>query len=608
MAIRLTDDAKSKLGYAKKGIYALLLIGAFFGLRYAYLNGYIPGIKPVESIVPNKVNLEKATELEKANVPLAPLPTSRVSTKLAGVPEIRDEVWAWNSQMGLMLANGGPETTQGSIMEKHGVRVKLIRQDDAEKMKADLAAFAAEYASGNKQPTAGVHFVQIMGDGSAQFAASMAQLTKKLGPQYSVRGIGSGGKSYGEDKFMGPQSWKDSAKNAKGGTVCGYLRDGDWNIALAWAGNYDIKNNPDETTYNPQALNWIAASDYIDAVTKYITGYTETRPVVDLQGKPTGEKHTVQCDGVVTWTPGDVKAAKEKGGLVSILSTRENDSQMPQIIIGVDAWMKDNPKLVTEFLAATFEGADQVKLYPEALKQAAKVSAEVYAEEKPEYWEKYYKGTSEPDKLGVNVELGGSAVHNLADNLNLFGLREGKANAFAATYTVFGDIVKQQYPKLVPSYPPADQFLDLSYLKAVAQKYPIQVSANEEVKYREGDTIAQKTGEKSWDINFVSGSAQLTPEGEKKMEELARNLVINNFSISLAGHTDNQGNKEANQTLSEQRADTVKRWLEGRFPGNFPKGRIQQPIGFGDSQPVADNNTATGRAKNRRVTITLGIS
>ncbi len=605
--MRLTDEAKSKLGFLKKGVYVVIAILAVLGIRYAYLNGYFPGTGPTESVVPTKITLEKSVELEKANVPLAPLPTSRASTKVTG-PEIRVDLWAWNSQMGLMLANGGKVTTSGSIMEKHGLKVKLNREDVVEKMQANLAALATEVANGNKQPTNGTHFVQIMGDGSAAFAAAMEHLTKKLGPQFRVRGIGSGGKSFGEDKFMGPQAWKDNPKLAKGGTVCGYLRDGDWNIAVMWAGQWEIDNNPDETTYNPEGLNWIAAESYTDAVAKYVSGYTEDHNVVDSKGRPTGKKKTVGCDSVVTWTPGDVTAAKEKGGLVNILSTKENDSQMPQIIIGIDQWMRENPKLTQEYLAAVFEGSDQIKLYPEALKHAAKVSAEVYAEEKPEYWEKYYKGVVEPDKLGVPVELGGSAVHNLADNLNLFGLREGRANAFAATYTVFGDLVVQQYPKLVPNYPPANDFLDLSYLKAVAQKYPATVSANEEIKYREGDVIAQKTGEKSWDINFVSGSAQLSPEGEKKMEEIARNLVINNFSISLAGHTDNQGDDNANQTLSEQRADTVKRWLETRYPGNFPKDRIQKPIGFGETKPVADNSTAAGRAKNRRVTITLGIS
>jgi hypothetical protein len=55
-------------------------------------------------------------------------------------------------------------------------------------------------------------------------------------------------------------------------------------------------------------------------------------------------------------------------------------------------------------------------------------------------------------------------VSGLADNVQLFGL-DGGTNYFAATYTTFADIVKSQYPQLLPSYDPVDQILDLSYLR-----------------------------------------------------------------------------------------------------------------------------------------------
>ena len=65
---------------------------------------------------------------------------------------------------------------------------------------------------------------------------------------------------------------------------------------------------------------------------------------------------------------------------------------------------------------------------------AAAVSQAVYNEKgaDPGYWYKYFQGTQEKDKKGIVVDLGGSAVANLADNLRVFGLAPGSVNAFAA--------------------------------------------------------------------------------------------------------------------------------------------------------------------------------
>jgi hypothetical protein len=73
----------------------------------------------------------------------------------------------------------------------------------------------------------------------------------------------------------------------------------------------------------------------------------------------------------------------------------------------------------------------------------------------------------ERDKQGASVELGGSAVNGYAENAQLFGL-DGKTNYFAATYTTFADIVKSQYPQLLPAYDPVEQVTDTSYLKELA--------------------------------------------------------------------------------------------------------------------------------------------
>jgi OOP family OmpA-OmpF porin len=378
------------------------------------------------------------------------------------LPEVRFYHWAWNAQMGMMLATGGKQAAAGSLMCKRGVNLKLIREDNTDTMQSLLITFAEALKAGEANPQKGAHFVAIMGDGAAMFLKGLNDRLARLGPEYTAAIVGSTGYSRGEDKFMGPAAWKKDPKAARGGVVAGVLRDGDWNIAMKWLGDNKIANNPDEKTYDPDALNWVNATDYIDAAQKYVSGFC-----TELKNVKTGksEKHCV--DGVVTWTPGDVTVAEKKGGLVSIVSTKEYAMQMPNVIIGNKKWMAQNAKTVSGMLQAIFEGGDEVKRGGEALAKAASVSAEVYGERDAAYWGKYFRPVTEKDKTGVPVQLGGSTVNNLADNLQLFGLSQA-TNYFAITYAVFGDIVKSQYPALLPGYQPVAEVVDLSYLKSIA--------------------------------------------------------------------------------------------------------------------------------------------
>ncbi len=547
----------------------------------------------------------------------AATPTTNLDIKIPGgdpglpdKPQVRMLVMAWNAQMGLMFANGGPVSTNGSLMCKYGVNLKITRQDDCGKMQEQLIALATALSNGS-DPGDNPQFVVIMGDGSATFLKSINDKLKRLGPEYLAKVVGVCGYSRGEDKFMGPQAWKDDPAACKGGVVAGVIRDGDWNIAQKWLGDNGLRNNPDEKTWDPDALNWINASDYLDAPTKYITGYTEERDVV-RDGKRTGEKKTIGVDAVVTWTPGDVNVAQKKGGLVGIVSTREYSTQMPAVIIGIDKWMKDNRSTVEGMLHAIAEGGDAVRASEDALRHASVVSQEIYQEHDvtSDYWEKYYKGAVEKDSTGLSVSLGGSKVCNLTDSMLCFGLMPGSANLFGATYTVFGDIVKTQYPELVPSYYPVDQILDTSYLKDVAKQANLTSTQLAEAKpqYEAGQKIKNVVSRKAWHIQFASGKADLTPGAKQTLDQMRRDLLVASGTIiEIHGHTDNQGSVDSNQILSEARAFAVKKWLQAQNPLNFPDNRIQV-FAHGQTNPVAPNTTEAGRAQNRRVEIILGTS
>jgi len=68
--------------------------------------------------------------------------------------------------------------------------------------------------------------------------------------------------------------------------------------------------------------------------------------------------------------------------------------------------------------------------------------------------------------------------------------------------------------------------------------------------------------------------------------------------VELEGHTDSDGIEDYNQGLSERRANAVRDVLVGRF--NIQGSRVTA-VGYGESQPIATNNTAAGKAQNRRV-------
>jgi OOP family OmpA-OmpF porin len=596
----------------KKGpfLFLITVLGGGGGLFYAYNHGYLGPSSSGPASVPQVAALPDTTTaaaVQPSAVPLIPLPTA-TAAPVPG-PEVRFLGMAWNAQMGLAYANGGPKATVGSLMEKYKVNLNFIREDDCGKMQTQLIAFAKALKNGDPNPTDGAHFVSVMGDGSAAFIAGMWDELKKLGPDYMPEVIGSSGYSRGEDKLMGPAAWKQNPKLLRGSLISGYLRDGDWNIALKFAADNNVKNNPDEKTWDPDAMNWFAANDFIDAGNKYIDGVCEDRPVVNA-GKRTGETKHVCISGVVTWTPGDVNVAQKKGGLISIVSTKEYRSQMPSTIIGIKKWNQDNRKLVESFLTAMYEGGDQVKASPAALTRAAQASALIYHEQDAAYWEKYFKGTVEMDKTGVAVELGGSSANNIQDAMRLYGLTPGASNLYAATYTVFGNVVHQQYPKLVPSFPPVTDILNVSYTMNVSQAEAAAAvkSAPADVPVFTATTqLNNVVSSRTWAINFESGKAAFTKDTMPQLNEMRDGLLVaDDLTIQLDGYTDNTGDPTFNKTLSQQRAQAVKTWLMQQSASSFPADRFALVQGHGSDDAVASNDTDTGRAKNRRVVVKLG--
>lgn len=137
-------------------------------------------------------------------------------------------------------------------------------------------------------------------------------------------------------------------------------------------------------------------------------------------------------------------------------------------------------------------------------------------------------------------------------------------------------------------------------LHAIAAEARTEVrAANERIS-----AIDDYDVQESVTVNFKVNSALLSPESKQQLDALAEKaLTAKAYMIEVAGHTDSTGNEAKNFQLSQQRAEAVIQYLAVHH--KIPVRRFVAPMGYGKTEAVADNKTASGRAQNRRVEVKM---
>ena len=131
---------------------------------------------------------------------------------------------------------------------------------------------------------------------------------------------------------------------------------------------------------------------------------------------------------------------------------------------------------------------------------------------------------------------------------------------------------------------------------------PAAVAPTAEAIKKEQEDLDSAMGKLTGDVLFDTAKAELKSEAQTFLAAVAEILKKNaGATVEVGGHTDSQGDAGRNQALSERRANAVRSFLTSK---GVPVGTLTAK-GYGSTKSVADNATTEGRAKNRRITLTV---
>jgi outer membrane protein OmpA-like peptidoglycan-associated protein len=589
--------------------FEIMLVALIVGVVGTGLYYLTPGLRVTESKQLSEMELDQSEVDNVTNATLIDLPSLEPSTAIASQPRVRLAAYAWNAQTGIIVANGGPITTKGSLMEQNGVNLQIIRQDWLSELRAMQMKFVEQYDAGQEYPESdkAAFAIMMMGDGAPFYISTMQKaLNEKFGQdKYHVQVVGAVGMSDGEDKLIGPKVWKTNPKSMEGALISTVLGDGDWVTTLNYCFANNLKVNPDVNTYDPEAVNFFPSKDddYINSAKELIASQTEgfTVELKEVKnGQLTGKTVQKEIDGCATWTPGDKMVFDALSGMTDIASTADFPNQMATTIIAVKEWSETHSDIVSNMLKSAYMASNQIKQYDTWAKRGSQAVHKTFNAESPEYWYTMFKGTK-GTKSGITYNMGGSRVLNYADAMQYYGITDG-VNRYKSVYNQVSNYLTELNPfgfnESVERVIPYNEAVNLFFLKNIND---IDAGEVEKADYSETKTETLASG--NWNINFATGSATIESSSNHDLNTIYNLLVqAEQTKLKVIGHTDNTGSQSINQPLSNDRANSVVNYLVNK---GISKDRIQEVAGKGSAEPIASNTTSSGKAQNRRVEVTF---
>ena len=293
-----------------------------------------------------------------------------------------------------------------------------------------------------------------------------------------------------------------------------------------------------------------------------------------------------EIDVACLWEPDVTIALASRPGAHRLFSTADASELVADVLLAKQSFLDARPEVAEKLVSAWFEAVAIAELdKPKAAKLISTVASRFR------------------DELGYEKTLAAlswAKWTDLADNARFFGL-DGTAPAFDRVYNQ-ADSIWINYPEaeIKDRFAPATLRDDRAVRKiweAKGKPAPRVAQAATPERARSGAPVFTK----SLSINFATASDRLTYEAIALINQqvLQQMQMASGMAVRVEGNTDNVGNTDDNQKLSERRAQAIVEYLVSR---GIPATRMVAR-GNGAGNPVAPNANPEGRAKNRRTDI-----
>jgi outer membrane protein OmpA-like peptidoglycan-associated protein/ABC-type nitrate/sulfonate/bicarbonate transport system substrate-binding protein len=301
---------------------------------------------------------------------------------------------------------------------------------------------------------------------------------------------------------------------------------------------------------------------------------------IEADGSPDALKKLLsrQADVAVLWEP-DVTRALANAGLVKLLGTEDTRRLIVDVLIVNRAFSAKEPAAVTALLTQYFQVLKELRDNPQGL-------------------EKEVADATRLPPASVKHLLAGVSWVTLSDNFQTWlGTAAGSdalVDAIQATVRILidaGEFKATPLPEQDPYRILNRQFVSGIYVNTVSGQKTAEASAPSlEKKFTSlsdtGWAVQKEVGTlKAVPVLFQSGTADLSQDGKLELDRAMETLAhYPNFRVVVKGHTGTGGDPQENRRLSEERAESVARYLNVTY--NLDRNRVRV-LGFGGEQPLA---------------------